>query len=187
MKIKKLNAIFGLLTIAMLLVHGGYEVYAYINLLYNPGVTKTLGLMILGALIIHMALGMGIVMFAHDGSELRKYPKQNKGTIIQRASAIGIIVFLFGHLNAFNILNSHIGGVFSLVLVLIIQALFFGSAFLHVGTSLSKAFITLGLLESIETKKKMDKAVWAILAIAFVVIMIVMGKTYIFLWSMPQQ
>ena len=95
MKLKKANAIFGLLTIAMLLIHGGYEVYAYINLLYNPGVTKLLGLLILGALIIHMALGMGIMMFANDGSELRKYPKLNRGTIIQRASAIGILVFLF--------------------------------------------------------------------------------------------
>ena len=186
MKIKKANAIFALLTIVMLLVHGGYEVYAYINLIYNPGVTKVLSLMILVALIIHMILGMGIMMFANDGSELRKYPNLNKGTILQRASAIGIIAVLFGHLNAFEILNSHIGGAFSLILVIIIQALFFGSAFLHVGISLTKAFITLGFLESLETKKKIDKVIWAVLAIAFVVIMIVMCKTYIFLWSMPQ-
>ena len=73
-----------------------------------------------------------------------------------------------------------------MILVIIIQALFFGSAFLHVGISLTKAFITLGFLESLETKKKIDKVIWAVLAIAFVVIMIVVCKTYIFLWSMPQ-
>lgn len=185
MKLKKANAIFGLLTIAMLLVHAGYQMYAFIMFVYNPGVTKVLGALILIALILHMILGMSIMMFANDGSELKKYPKENKDTILQRVSAIGILVFLFGHLNAYEILTSHFGGVLSLIIALLIQALFFGCAFIHVGTSFSRAFVTLGLLESMETKKKIDLVVKVLLVILFIAIMIVLTQTYIALWSNP--
>ena len=186
MKLKKSNAVLGLLTIVLLLIHSGFEMYAYIQFIYSPVVTKVLGLLILGALICHIITGMSIMMFSNEGTELRKYSGLIRGTILQRASAIGILVFLLGHLNAFAIMNSHVGGVFSLIIALIIQSLFFGCVFLHIGTSLSKAFITLGFLESLDTKNRIDKVVWIISAIAYIAIMVVIGKTFIMLWSMPQ-
>lgn len=185
MKLKKYNAVLGLLTIVLLLVHSGFEMYAYIRFIYGPVVTKVLGGIILAALICHMITGMSIVMFSHDGAETRKYAGLNRGTIIQRASAIGTLVFLFGHTKAFDIMNSHIGGAFSLVLAIIIQALFFGCAFLHVGTSFGKAFITLGILESLTVKKRIDRVVWIILAIAYIAILAIICKTMFILWSMP--
>ena len=184
MKLKKANALFGLLTILLLLVHAGYQMIAYVKFLYNPFVTKLLSYLVLGALLIHMVLGMSILMFAHDGSDLGKYPRQNRAVILQRASAIGILVFVFGHMKAYDILTSHFGGHFSLVLALLLQTLFFGSAFLHVGISFSRALITLGLLSSPEKKKILDWVVWVLCGIAFVVILIIMAKTYGMLWGM---
>ena len=186
MKLKKCNAVLGLLTIILLLVHAGFEMYAFIRFIYSPVVTKVLGSCILVALLCHVITGMSIMMFSNDGTEIGKYSGLNRDTIIQRASAIGILVFLFGHLNAFSIMNSHIGGAFSLILALVFHGLFFGCAFLHIGTSLSKALITLGVLESLDTKKKMDRVVRIILAIAFIAIMVVISKTFIMLWSAPQ-
>lgn len=184
MTLKKANAAFGLLTIVMLLVHVGYQMYAYINFVYAPEVTKLLGDLVMLCLIVHMVLGMSIMMFANDGTELKKYPKENKGTIIQRASAIGTLVFLFGHLKAYSILTSHVGGIWSFILAMLIQVLFFGCVFMHVATSFSKAFITLGWLESMDTKKKIDKVVWAISIIAFIAVIVVIGRTSYALWSM---
>ncbi len=185
MKLKKANAFFGLLTILLLLVHAGYEMVAYVKFLYNPFVTKLLSYLVLVALLIHMVLGMSIMMFANEGTDLSKYPKDNKGTIIQRASAIAMMVLVFGHINSFAILNSHFGGVFSLIVAVLIQVLFFGAVFAHVGTSFSRAFVTLGLLSSMEKKKVIDRIVWTLCAIAFVAIVIILTKTYIMLWSMP--
>ena len=185
MKLKRCNAVMGLLTIVLLLAHGGFEMVAFIRFLYNPVATKVFGLLILCALICHMITGMSIMMFSRDGTETGKYSRLNRGTIVQRASAIGILVFLFGHLNAFDLMNSHVGGAFSLIAAIILQALFFGCVFLHVGTSFSKALITLGILESLETKKRIDRVVWILLAIAYIAIMVVISKTFMMLWSMP--
>lgn len=184
MKLKKANALFGLLTILLLLVHAGYQMIAYIQFCYNPGVTKILGYLILAALLVHMALGMSIMMFSKDSAEVR-YPKENKSVILQRGSAIAILVLVFAHLNAYEILMSHAGGIGSFVLVMLLQALFFGSIFTHIATSFSKAFITLGLLSSIKTKRYIDTVLWILLAAAFVFILLVMGKTYYALWSRP--
>ena len=185
MKLKKANAIFGLLTIVLLLVHAGYEMYAYIKFIYAPFVTAFLSYLVLGALLVHMVLGMSIMMFAHDGADLKAYPKENRSVIIQRGSAIAMMVLVFAHIKAFDILQSHFGGIFSLILVVVLQAAFFAAVFLHVATSFSKAFITLGWLSTLEKKNAIDRVVSIICAIAFVAILIILTKTYYVLWSMP--
>ena len=58
-----------------------------------------------------------------------------------------------------------------IVVLLLIAAelLFFATALTHVATSLTKGFITLGLLSSLDAQKKLDVVIYVILAIAFVV------------------
>jgi len=182
MKLKKANAAFGLLTIALLLIHVVYEVVAYIKFLYQPVVTKALGLAILIALLIHMILGMSIMMFAGDSKDLIKYPGENRRTILQRASAIAIMVLVFGHLNAYDILTSGAGAI-SIIAAILIQVLFFAAVLLHVATSVSNAFVTLGLLTSMDKKKRIDRIVWAISIVAFIITACVVGHTYILLAS----
>ena len=92
MKLKKANAILGLLTMAILLIHAGYQVIAYVLFLYDPMVTRILAWATAGVCSLHAVLGMSIVMFCHDGSTAAQYPEANLRTVIQRASAIGMLI-----------------------------------------------------------------------------------------------
>lgn len=181
MTLKKANAAFGLLTILFLLVHAGYQMFAFVAFMYNPVVTRVLGWACAGAVMVHAVLGMCIMMFAHDGSALRQYPRQNRRTILQRATAIGILVLLPLHIEAYGILTSGTPG---LIAAEIIQLLFFSCVFFHVATSFSNAFVTLGWLEDMDRKKKIDRAVWAICSLSWAAAVIVVGRTYLVLAAM---
>ncbi len=182
MVLKKANAVFGLLTIALLLAHAGYEVVTYLLFLYDPVVTRVLGWCLIAAVSVHAILGMSIMMFAHDGSGLGKYRRENRRTILQRGSAIGIMVMVVLHLQCYALLKTGTPG---LIAAEVIQIVFFACIFTHVATSFSNAFVTLGALENLKTKKKIDMCVWVLCGICFLAASIVIGRTYIFLASMP--
>lgn len=176
MKLKKANAALGLLAIAILLVHAGYQVVAYLLFIYNPVVTQVLAWMTVGVVAFHAIMGMSMVFFLHDGVTVKSYPRANLRTILQRASAIGIMVMLILHIKAFAIMKSGTPG---LIAVEFIQFLFFTSVFTHIGTSFSNAFVTLGLLEDMEKKKKIDRVTWVICAVLWAITVFVVGKTFI--------
>ena len=182
MKLKKANAILGLLTMAILLIHAGYQVIAYVLFLYDPVVTGILAWATVVVCSLHAVMGMSIVMFCHDGSTAAQYPGANLRTVIQRASAIGILVMLVLHVKAYDILKSGTPG---LIFAELMQMLFFSCVFAHIAASFTNAFITLGLLSDMERKKKIDRAVWVICAAAWAVCVFVIGRTYLILASMP--
>lgn len=182
MRLKKANAALGLLSIAVLLAHAGYQVVAYLIFLYNPAVTSVLAWATAAVVAAHAVLGMSIVMFAHDGSTLGRYPSLNRRTLLQRASAIGIIVMLVLHVQAFDILRS---GTLGLVCAEAIQVLFFACVFTHVATSLGNALVTLGLLRSMDAKRKLDRIVWVACALLWAICTLVIGGTYPALAAMP--
>ena len=181
MKLKKANAMLGLLAILILLAHAGYQVIAYILFIYNPLVTKLLGWASVAVVSAHAVLGMSMLMFVHDGGNTKAYPALNKRTILQRASAIGIIVMLVLHIKAYDILTSGTPG---LVAAELIQLLFFSCVFTHIGTSVSNAFVTLGLLGDMDRKKKTDRIVYVICAALWAAAVLVVGKTYVVLAAM---
>ena len=181
MKLKKTNATLGLLTIVMLIIHAGYQMAAYVRFEHNEKVTMALGAAILVLMLLHIVLAMVIVMITGDGTDITAYPRDNVRTIVQRASAIGIMVFLAGHLYAYDILTSGPAG---LIAASIIQIIFFGMIFIHTATSLSNGFVTLGLLQS-ETKKQiLDRVVMALCTVAFAAICIITIRTYTMLAAM---
>jgi len=181
MKLKKANAALGLLSILILLIHAGYQVVAYIMFLYDPMVTKVLAWAAVAVISMHAVLGMSIMAFAHDGGSVAAYPGMNRRTILQRASAIGIMVMLVLHIKAYDILRSGTPG---LIAAELIQLLFFSCIFIHIGTSFSNAFVTLGILGDMDKKKKIDRAIWVICAVLWAVTVFVVGKTYIALAAM---
>ena len=182
MKLKKANATFGLLTIALLLAHAGYEVITFSLMLYDPVVTKVIGWSCMAVVGIHAILGMSIMMFAHDGSDLWKYPKENRRTILQRGSAIGILVMIALHLKCFDLIKSGTAG---LVAAEVIQVLFFACVFTHIALSFSNAFVTLGVLEDLKKKQRIDAVASIICGICFIVAAFVIGRTYVIMASMP--
>ena len=181
MKLKKANAILGLLSILILLAHAGYQIAAYILFLYDPLTTKVLGWAAAAVISLHAVLGMSMLFFVHDGSSLKAYPKANMRTILQRASAIGMMVTLILHIKAFDIL---ITGTPGLIATELIQLVFFTCVFTHIATSFSSAFVTLGLLGDTDRKKKLDIAIYVICGLIWAAAVLVVGKTYIALAAM---
>lgn len=181
MKTKKVNAVLGLLAICILLAHSLYQVAAYILFIYNPLVTRLLGWAAAAVVSSHAVIGMSMLMFMHDGGNVTAYPRANLRTILQRASALGIMVMLVLHVKSYDILRSGTPG---LIAAELIQLLFFTSVFTHIGTSFSNAFVTLGLLQNMDRKKKIDRVTWIICAVLWAVSVIVIGRTYIALASM---
>ncbi len=172
MKVKKINAVLSLFTTLALFVHVGYTAYAYLTFYYNPLLKNLTSIPLMVFVCLHAVLAMGIVFFSADGTKLSQYPKQNVGTIIQRASAILILPLLFLHINTFDLLKSCAGNGkwFYFVLLMISQLVFYATVFTHCAVSVSRALITLGLLSSIEKKKAVDRLVFVLCVIFFIVV-----------------
>ena len=182
MRLKKCNALLGLLTILALFVHMAYNVFAYLTFYYNPTVKTLTAMPILVFLCLHAITGMCSVFLLGDGTRVSPYGQQNRRTVMQRVSAALIFPLLIVHLNSFNLLKSSAesGNWILFVLVSIAQFGFYAVILLHVATSFSRALITLGLLSSRETQTKIDRfiavaCVFLFLAAAIVVTKIQLG------------
>ena len=175
MKLKKCNAVLALLTILALLVHVGYNVFAYFTYYYNPTLKTLTVVPIVVFACAHAITGMCSVFLLDDGTRLDVYRKQNRGTIVQRVSAAFIFPLLIVHLQTFSLLQNASDSdnwiVFGLVLCA--QVVFYAAIAAHTATSFSKAFITLGLLSNRKVQVQMDRVVIVVCIVLFVAAAIV--------------
>ena len=171
MKLKKLNAALGLLTIAAILLHIGYNVFAYLAFYYNPQIKLLMTIPILVLVCLHAVCGMLTVFLQADGTRLDLYPKQNLRTILQRVCAALMLPLLILHINTYRLLQSTAGAGqwFWFALLMISQPVFYGAVLTHVAVSVTNGLITLGLLSSRETQKRIDRVIYFLCAAAFVV------------------
>ena len=58
MKLKKINAALGLLSIVFMLLHMGYTVYAYLAFYYNPFLKNLFAVPFMVLVCLHAVLGM---------------------------------------------------------------------------------------------------------------------------------
>ena len=65
------------------------------------------------------------------------------------------------------------------VLVLAVQIIFYASVLLHVAISAGNALITLGLVTSGKTRKKIDIVVWIICAVLYAAASVIIVKTQV--------
>lgn len=156
MNIKKFNAAAGLILIALLIVHISYEVWSYLTFYYNPAVTRLIAWSFAGVTSIHIIMSAVSVAGKHDGSTLAKYPRMNLGTILQRGSALGILVLLPVHVKTGDWIAQHAVGNTGFIVLVILEILFWVMIGVHVTMSLSRALISLGLLENMKNKKTID-------------------------------
>ena len=156
MNIKKMNAAAGLILIILLIIHIGYEVWSYLAFYYNPTVRRLIAWSFAGVTSLHIIMSAVSVAGKHDGSTLSMYPRMNKGTILQRTSALGILVLLPVHVKTGEWISQHAVGNTGFVVLVILEILFWVMIGIHVTMSLSRALITLGLLENMRTKKMID-------------------------------
>ena len=169
MKLKKINAAFGLFSMAFVLFHVFYMIITLSMFDFGRVVSITISYITLSVLMVHVVIALIIVLFKHEGSSLSSYPKENRRVILQRLTAVLMLALIFVHINTFHIFEADFDAVAAIVLNIIIKVSFFACVFNHIATSFSSALITLGLLESLEKKKIIDRTVYIIFGILFVV------------------
>ena len=127
---------------------------------------------------LHAICGMSIVFLQKDGTRLDLYPKQNMRTILQRVSAAMIFPLLILHINTFQLLQFSVGkGMYLLFgLLIFMEVLFFATVITHVAVSITGALITLGILSSRKKQIILDRIIYIIGALAFVIAVIAVVK-----------
>ena len=179
MKLKKINAALGLLSIAAMLLHIGYTVFAYLAFYYNPTLKLLTAIPFMALACLHAVCGMLTVFLQADGTRLDLYPKQNLRTILQRVSASLILPLLILHINTYGLLAStaEAGRWLWFALLMLSQPLFYGVALIHVAVSVTRGLIMLGLLTSSDRQKRIDRVVYILCGLAFAVSIFVVVRT----------
>lgn len=179
MKLKKINAVLGLLSIVAILGHMGYNVFAYLTFYYNPTLKILTAIPFMVLVCLHAVCGMLTVFLQTDGTRLDLYPKQNIRTILQRVSAALILPLLILHINTFSLLRStsEAGQWLLFALLMLSQPLFYGVTLTHVAVSLTRGLITLGLLSSRDKQKRLDLIIYIICGVAFAIVTFVVLRT----------
>ena len=179
MRLKKINAALGLLSIAAMLLHIGYTVFAYLAFYYNPTLKLLTAIPFMVLACLHAVCGMLTLFLQSDGTRLELYPKQNARTILQRVSAALMLPLLILHINTFGLLQSsaEAGQWIWFALLMLSQPLFYGVVQTHIAVSVTRGLITLGWLSSTEKQKVIDRVVYILCALAFVVSTFVVVRT----------
>ena len=185
MILKKINAVTAILSVFALLAHMGYNAYLYLSFSYNETVSGITTLLVVVFVCIHAVCGMCSVFLLGDGTRLDNYRKQNKGVILQRVSAALIFPLLIIHMKTFDLLKNSAekSQWFLFGLLIFIQILFYAVVLVHIATSFSKAFITLGVLSDRNKQKILDRLVYVFctMVLVFMVVAVVRGQLILFL------
>ena len=179
MRLKKINASFGLLSIAAMLLHIGYTVFAYLAFYYNPTMKLLTAIPFMVLACLHAVCGMLTVFLQTDGTRLDLYPRQNARTILQRVSAALMLPLLILHINTFNLLKSsaEAGQWIWFALLMLSQPLFYATVLSHIAVSVTRGLITLGWLTSTDRQEMIDRIVYILCAVAFAVSTFVVIRT----------
>lgn len=181
MNIKKWNAQLSLLTFALLLIHEGYQLFAYITFYYNPTLSKASGYALAGCFVLHGILSAICVFALHD-SKTVAYKKLNLRTVMQRVSAVLIILLLPLHIFSFSLLQSSTGGM-GYVLVEVIQIIYYAALSCHIALSFSNALITLGRLSDMKKKRVIDTIMIVICSLLFIAVSVIITMTHTKIFS----
>ena len=165
---KRSNSVIALITICTLIGHifttmlfllTGFR----IELLNNIFARTTYGL-----LLLHILISI-IVLLRHDAKPVSvKYPLVTKRVWIQRATGVAILILLHPHISQMVLILRQLPmeGAGKLKFILI-NLLFFGTIFLHIAISFSRAFISLGLMVEINSIKKCDRITYTLCLLGF--------------------
>ena len=185
MKLKKINAALGLLSIAAILLHLGYTIYAFLAFYYNPALKLWTAIPFIVLACLHAICAMAALFLQTDGMSLPLYSKQNRGTVLQRLSAALILPLLILHLNTFDLLRAGAaaGKWLCFALLMLSQPLFYADVLAHASLSLSRCLISLGWLSSREGRKRLDRIAVAAGAVLFAITVfaVVKGQLAMFL------
>ena len=164
MKLKKLNAIFGMLTALCLLVHAGITTYYYAIQTEPPRLARIPGRAAAFFLIFHACYGLYKLFFVNKRLSV-PYPRINLRVILQRVSAFTLLILLWPHIMTFS-LSVSLAGTGWIWALCAVEILFNLALWLHITLSLSPSLLTLGLISSMEARRRVDIATGVILGLA---------------------
>ena len=98
-------------------------------------------------------------------------------TVLQRVSAVLLILLLPLHIFSFPMLKSSAGS-FGYVMVEAVQIIFYATLFCHVALSFSNALVTLGWLSDIKKKRVIDVIVLVICVIMLIAVSAIITTTH---------
>lgn len=183
MFLKKINAICSWICIGFLLGHLGTMCYSMLTGWYDYSICKGLSHATAAAVAIHVMLCLILVFFFHDGADFSKYKKQNRRVILQRASGLVIIALLHLHTKSFGfIVTGMVLSAADKCFLLIIEFVFFGAIFVHLGVSFSRSLISMGIIRSDTVQKRAD-CLLGIFCGLFLVITMVALTRFVALWT----
>lgn len=186
MRLKKINASLGLLSILLGLIHLGYSVVSYFIYFFDSFWKNLTAYPFMVAVCLHAVLGMMSVFLLKDGTSLGTYPALNKGTMIQRMSAALMIPLLILHIKTYSLIEKSAvsGKLLVFILLVAAQVLFFGLVLAHIAVSFSKALLTLGMITSVSAKTRIDRIVYVVCAVMFIASSYVITKGDISIYMM---
>lgn len=168
MKLKKINSAAGLAVILTLLGHIGVMTFSLWTGWYNYRICKMLPHMSLTFLIVHIILSIIIFFFFRDGADAR-FKRLNAGTIIQRATAIVMMILIHFHMNAYaHAVTGETLSVGMTAFRIVTELLFFAAALSHIAISCGKAFITLGIVRSAKALNVINMTAYIVCAVLMI-------------------
>lgn len=176
MRLKKTNAVIALITTVLFLVHSLYQTISYALSYTNIPLKASLGGILALFFIAHVAISLIIVFRKNDTVKIT-YLAQNRSTMFQRDFGILAAVLFVPHIVTAIYIPDVVGTAWYYVFQ-VIQVVFFGALFVHISASLTKAFITLGILQDIKKEKMISNAVALISSILWMIMSIVVVSTY---------
>lgn len=100
MILKKTNAVLGLMIIAAVICHAGTMTFSLITFWYDFAICKFFAHAAVTFMILHALMSICLFFFQHDGSDMR-YSRQNMRTLLQRITAVVMIVLIHFHTSAY--------------------------------------------------------------------------------------
>lgn len=170
MKLKKINAVLGLLIVLSLCGHAGTMGFSLWTGWYSFLLCKSLAKITISLLVLHVFCSLCLFFFVHDGAGL-KYSKCNVSTILQRISALLILGLLHIHMRAYaHMATKTVLGTGQTAFFCVTEIMFFASVLTHVAVSVSKGFITLGLTTSVKAISVIDMISYIICALTMIAV-----------------
>ena len=179
---KKVNSIIAWVVILLLGGHLATMSYSLLTGWYDYSVCKALAYLTAGFVSLHVLLSLIIVFFLHDGTRIGSYASMSKGTVIQRSSALAVLVLLHAHVTSFGFIAA--GDALSMAqaaYIVVTEALFFAAIFAHLSVSASKSLITLGLLRSDAAEHRCNVVAAAVCVAGFALTSFALIR-YIVMW-----
>ncbi len=153
-----INAVLALFLAVFYAAHGVWEGLFLLGFTGYSGIAHIFGMVIFTILIVHAVISL-LLVFVFDGRNRPViYPRSNAAVYLQRITGIIVIVLVYLHITFYN---APFSGPMNILMVVLLG--------IHIGVSLPRAAVTLGLVGSDSGMKIFQAASWA----ASILIMIV--------------